>query len=173
MLINYWDNIKSGWVSGLILIINTTMKRQLQKITSILILRIKNNKIKNLICVSVLMLCIITSCTKVNYNKVYAVGTKFNYAAGPLSDLVQSGKTPTNPFVIDSISPGTYGDSMGYHVVSSNGIYYTMSDSDIKEVNWSDFHETLNAINIKNVWYSECFNTVFESKNAIFWVKIA
>jgi len=75
------------------------------------------------------------SCTKTNYNKIYAVGTRFNYAAGSLRDLIQTGKTPTNPFLIDSISPGAYGDEMGYRVVSSNGIFYTMSDADIKQIN--------------------------------------
>ena len=78
---------------------------------------------------------LMASCTKTNYDKIYSVGTKFNYAAGPLSDLVQSGITPTNPFLIDSISPNSYGSAMGYCVTSANGIHYTMSDVDIKPVN--------------------------------------
>jgi len=84
---------------------------------------------------AITLCALMASCTKVNYNKIYPVGTKFNYAAGPLSDLIQSGMTPTNPFLIDSISPNSYGSAMGYYVSSANGIHYTMSDADIKPIN--------------------------------------
>ena len=75
-----------------------------------------------------------TSCSKENYSAIYPVGTKFDYAAGSLHDLVQQETAPTNPFVIDSICPNTYGGMVGYYVSSSNGMHYTMSDTDIKVV---------------------------------------
>jgi hypothetical protein len=84
---------------------------------------------------AITLCALMASCTKTNYDKIYPVGTKFNYAAGPLSDLVQSGITPKNPFMIDSISLNSYGSAMGYCVTSANGIHYTMSDADIKLVN--------------------------------------
>ncbi|WP_179412520.1 hypothetical protein HDF19_04680 [Mucilaginibacter sp. E4BP6] len=95
---------------------------------------LKLNLMKKLL-LAITVCTLMASCTKTNYDKIYPVGTKFNYAAGPLSDLVQSGKTPENPFSIDSISPNSYGSAMGYYVSSANGIHYTMSDIDIKPVN--------------------------------------
>ncbi|MHB8209120.1 hypothetical protein [Mucilaginibacter sp.] len=79
-----------------------------------------------------LIVTIAASCTNINYHTIYPIGAKFNYAAGPLTDLVQSGRVPTDPFTIDSIVPHSYGNWVGYFVTSANGISYTMSNADIK-----------------------------------------
>lgn len=93
---------------------------------------ISNTKLLHLLWI---FLCYaLTSCTKENNDKIYPIGTRFDYAVGSLHDLIQQGSTPDDPFVIDSITPDAYGSSIGYYVTSANGMHYTMSDCDIKVV---------------------------------------
>src|ERR1700761_1826666 len=54
--------------------------------------------------VAALLFLLASSCTKENYNMIYPNGTRFNYAGGSLNDLMQGSSTPSNPFVIDSLS---------------------------------------------------------------------
>lgn len=92
-----------------------------------------------LITIAVLMLlAILTGCTKINYDKVYPVGTRFDYAAGPLSDLKNmdgTGRTPTDPWIIDTVIINGYGGGWtAYKVTSANGMHTRMSNADIKVI---------------------------------------
>lgn len=89
------------------------------------------------------------ACKKEELYNIYSKGTQFNYTAGSLSDLNQTGAeinayelctcfpvnavyTPTEPFTIDSLCSSCYTTEQGYYVHSANNQKYEMPETDMK-----------------------------------------
>jgi len=102
---------------------------------------------KLLFCILLLIVGMI-ACKKDEFYNIYSKGTQFNYKAGSLSDLNQTGAdmntyesctcfpvnaffTPTEPFTIDSLCD-CYISEQGYYVHSANNQKYEMPETSMK-----------------------------------------